>query len=113
MAAGPDAAPRFENGAVGLEDEHLMVGMIADHEETSVADLDHFVTVEDRVVTALAGRHPVFVGAVAETAVAEERVLGGIADGGAERLEPGGGGGGGETGEEVAAGGDHGGFSNY
>ena len=77
--------------------------MIADHEEPAVADLDHFVTVEDRVITALAGWNPVFVGAVAEAAVADVERGGRIAGGGAERLEPGGGGGGGETGEEVAA----------
>jgi len=78
--------------------------VIADHEEAAVGDLDHFVAVKDRMVPALAGRDPVFIGAVAEATVADETPVLGGGDGGAKRLQPDGGGGGGETGEEVAAG---------
>jgi hypothetical protein len=86
--------------------------MVADHEEPTIADLDHFVAVQNGVIAALAGRDPVFVGAVAEAAVTDVERGGRIAGGGAERLNPSGGGGGGETGEEVAAG-EHGIFWDF
>ena len=107
MTAGPGGAPGVEDGAVGFEDEELVVGVVADHEESAVFHLHHFVAVEDGVVAALAGGDPVFDDTVAVGAVSDEDVFGGVG-GGAEGLGPGGGGGGGEAVEEVAAGGHFG-----
>ena len=104
VTAGPSGAPGVEDGAIGFEDEELVVGVIADHEESAVLHLDHLVAVEDGVVAALAGGDPVFDDAVAVAAVADDSVFGGVR-GGAQGLGPGGGSGGGETVEEVAAGG--------
>ena len=103
VTAGPSGAPGVEDGAIRFEDEELVVGVIADHEESAVLHLDHLVAVEDGVVAALAGGDPVFDDSVAVAAVADDSVFGGVR-GGAQALGPGGGSSGGETMEEVAAG---------
>ena len=102
MAAGPNAAPGVEDGAVGFEDEHLIVPVVADHEKAAVFDLHHFVAVEDGVMTALTRRHPLLVHLVAMTGVADDDVLFRIRRG-TQGFSETGGSGGGETGEEVAA----------
>ncbi len=102
MAAGPHAAPGVEDGAVGFEDEHLIVPVVSDHEEAAVFDLHHFVAVEDGVMAALACGHPFLVHLVTMCAVADDDVFLGIGCG-AQGFSETGGGGGGETGEEETA----------
>jgi hypothetical protein len=76
--------------------------MIADHEKPPVSYLNHFMTVQDWMMSTLAGCHPFFVNLVPMAGVTDQNIFFRVWSG-LELLRPSGHGSGTKTGEKVAA----------
>ena len=87
MTARPNAPPRIQDRAVRLKNEHLIAPVIPDHEQPSIFDLYHLVTVQNRVMSPLSGWHPVLMHPVTKGSMANNGVFFGIRRG-TELLHP-------------------------
>ena len=71
MCAGEAEGPRSEDIAVSVVDEDVVLFVVGEEEEASVADLEHFVTIVDGIFCGI-GFAPEFVDAVLHSVVADD-----------------------------------------
>ena len=76
VPAGPDRAPGIQNGSACVIDQHLIVPVVTDHEEPPILYLHHLMAIQNGVMPALTGKHPVFDHSIAMSAVTDDGVLG-------------------------------------
>ena len=70
VGAGEAEAPVAEKVSVGVVDEYVILFVIGEEKEASIADLEHFVAIVDGVFFGI-GFAPEFVDAVAHSEMAD------------------------------------------